>query len=755
MTNGRGLDERGSMSSQFLRDRVLALLRSPRYQPMTKSELARTLELTPDERAGFRMVLRELVADGLVVEGRKSRYSVRHRGQGLLVGTLKFLNTGGAHFVPDPHDSENRGVLVGLGIDPARRDAIYVPAQNTGLALPGDMVTIKVSQDQWRDDSAIVGRVVKILERSGRTFVGTLIKAGHAWAINPDDPAMPQTFDVRASDSTRARLGNKVVACLEAWETTERRPVARLVEDLGPPDTPGLAMLAIIHKYSLPTEFPVAAVNEAAEWSPTIPPEELAVREDWRGREVVTIDPDDARDFDDAIAVTPLPGGGWELAVHIADVAYYVRSGSALDREAAERGNSVYLADRVIPMLPESLSNGLCSLQPGVDRLTRVAVMTFDAKGRRTKARFARAVIRSQRRFTYEEAFLEMKAADPKRRSPVLDRAWPLASLLRRKRFAAGSLDLDFPEVRAVLDAQGRPIGLRTIEHDESHQLIEEFMLAANEAVAKFIKDAEVPGLYRVHEDPDETKLAEFSLDLANAGILAGDLTKRAELQRLLGTLKGRADSHAIKIALLKSLKRAVYHAEPLGHYGLAKANYTHFTSPIRRYADLVVHRTLGTLLAKEGGTAETVERLPGQSKMADIAEHLSLTERTAAEAEQESQRLMQTEYFAGLLKLKEPPEFNAAIVEARRMGVFVELTQFPIRGLVRAEDFPDGDFVFDAAAARFFCRRPRYNFGPGTQVTVVPWRVDRARRLIDFRIVAPTPADRRQTPAKRHRKPQ
>jgi ribonuclease R len=535
---------------------------------------------------------------------------------------------------------------------------------------------------------------------------------------------------------TLAPPGHKVLARVEAWEQGARRPVARLVKSLGAPDTPGLAILTLVHKHGLPTSFPHAVVHEVDAFPSTLPDEELALREDWRDRDVITIDPDDARDFDDAIWVQPLSGGGWELAVHIADVSYYVRPGTALDREAQDRGNSVYLADRVLPMLPEKLSNGLCSLQPGVDRLTRVAVLRFDAKGRRTHARFGRAVIRSRRRFTYEEAFAEMKASDPARRSPQLDRAWPLASLLRRRRFAAGSLDLDFPEVRAVLDAHGVPVGLKTTHNDESHQLIEEFMLAANEAVAKAIKDARVPGIYRVHEDPDEAKLEEYAVLAASSGLRPGDLTQRADLQRLLAAAKGRPDEHALKLGLLKSLKRAVYHAEPRGHYGLAKNDYTHFTSPIRRYADLLVHRILGNLEAKHGSRTDTTERAPSQSQMVEIAEHLSRTERTAAEAEQESQRLMQTEYFARLLRHKTPVQFPAVIVEVRRMGVFIELREWPVRGLVRVEDFPEGDFQFDSAGNRFYSRRPRYNYAPGREVTVSPARVLLDRRLIDFKIV-------------------
>ena len=294
---------------------------------------------------------------------------------------------------------------------------------------------------------------------------------------------------------------------------------------------------------------------------------------------------------------------------------------------------------------------------------------------------------------------------------------------------------LDFPEVRVVLNGRGEPVGLKATHNDESHQLIEEFMLAANEAVAKAVKDARVPGVYRVHDDPDEAKLEEYATLVASSGLRVGDLTQRSELQRLLTLAKGRPDEHALKLGLLKSLKRAVYLAEPRGHYGLAKGDYTHFTSPIRRYADLLVHRILGNLEAKQGSRADVAERTPSQARMVELCEHLSVTERTAAEAELESQRLMQTEYFAGLLRRKTPVSFPAVIVEVRRMGVFVELREWPVRGLVRAEDFPDGDFEYDAGGGRFFCRRPRYNLVPGREVTVIPWRVHRERRLIDFKM--------------------
>ncbi len=735
------------MSDDSFRARVTELMRSPRYQPLTKSGLARELGLSPEERATFRHVLREMEEDGTVICGKKALYTLRTKSPGAMTGVIKFLNSGGAHFLPDANDADNLVQLRQLGVDMSREVRLWVPESATETALPGDYVTAKASPGRGERND-VEARVVRVLERNRRPFVGSLVRRGREWGVAPDDPGLPVMFDLAPTDH-ELTAGHKILAVCDEWESRARRPVARFLKDLGSPDTPGLAVLAIIHKFDLPTEFPDDVVREVDKIPAGIPAEEIAVREDWREREVITIDPTDARDFDDAISVETLKGGGWELAVHIADVAYYVRPGTALDREAVHRGNSVYLADRVIPMLPEKLSNGLCSLQPGVERLTRVAVMQFDAKGRRTHARFGRAVIRSQRRFTYEEAYEEMKAKDPGLRSAVLDRAWPLASLLRRKRFEKGSLDLDFPEVRAVLDEKGRPTGLKVTANDESHQLIEEFMLAANEAVAETIKNSNTPGIYRSHEDPDEEKLADFAFKAALSGIQAGNLTHRPELQRVLEAIKGRPDEHALKIALLKSLKRAIYSPDPLGHFGLAKENYTHFTSPIRRYADLVVHRVLGNMLYRAGSAAEERSRTPTRAAMVEIAEHLSLTERNAAEAEQESQRLMQCVYFDGLLRRKPRPQFEAVIVEARRMGVFVELRQFPIRGLVKVSDFPEGDFMFDHGAERFYSRAPRYNFRPGTLVTVVPERVDHDRRLIDFRIVAVQP-EKHTAPARK-----
>src|SRR5438034_645372 len=405
--------------------------------------------------------------------------------------------------------------------------------------------------------------------------------------LTPETPGGPDVFIAAAN------VGDKVVVRLEPWESRHVNPEGEIIEVLGPASAPGIDMLSIIRKYHLPAEFPTDVLDQAERISERINARQLEGREDLRKDFIVTIDPDDARDFDDAIQVEKT-NSGWRLGVHIADVAAYVEPGSALDREARGRGNSVYLPDRVIPMLPERLSNGVCSLNPGVDRLTNSVFIHFDKNGVVKSARFARSVIRSAQRLTYKQAFAILKSSARDQLSEQLHLAWRLASLLRRKRFEHGSLDLDFPEVKVLVDKQGHPVRLERIENDESHQLIEEFMLAANEAVARELMKRAVPTIYRVHENPDPEKLAEYREFILSFNYKVGDLTHRTELQRLLASIRGKPEEQALKIALLKSLKRARYAPQPLGHYGLAKANYLHFTSPIRRYADLVVHRALG-----------------------------------------------------------------------------------------------------------------------------------------------------------------
>src|SRR5438270_239997 len=397
-------------------------------------------------------------------------------------------------------------------------------------------------------------------------------------------------------------------------------------------------------------------------------------------------------DFDDAIHVDKTKSGWW-LGVHIADVAAYVEPGSALDHEARRRGNSVYLPDRVIPMLPERLSNGVCSLNPGVDRLTHSVFINFDKNGVAKSARFARSVIRSAHRLTYKQAYSILSSPPEDELGERLHQAWELAALLRKKRFEHGALDLDFPEVKVWLDKQGNPVRLERVENDESHQLIEEFMLSANEAVARELKKRAIPTIYRVHENPDPEKLAEYREFVLSFDYRVGDLTKRPELQRLLAAIGGKPEEQALKIALLKSLKRARYAAQPLGHYGLAKANYLHFTSPIRRYADLVVHRALSRNPAGGGGRpgrSTSAPRHPDMAEIASIAEHISVTERTAADAEIDAVQMKKLEFFQRQLDAHNPQIFRASIVDVRNYGLMVELPDALITGLIHVSSLTD-----------------------------------------------------------------
>src|SRR2546421_3319669 len=598
-----------------IREKVLGLLRAPDYRPRDRNEIAQALGLKGRERVDVRKTLRELEHAGEIARIRKNRYILPSEAD-LVTGKLSIHQAGYGFLVPEK---------------PGEPD-IFIAAENTGTAMHGDRVVARISREaaNRRTKGRPEGRVIRILKRAHDTIVGTLQHSRNFYYVVPDDPRLVHDVYVRperdGQAETTATVGDKVVVRLEAWESRHVNPEGEIIEVLGPASAPGIDMLSIIRKYHLPTEFPRDVLDHAKGIPETVDARQFEGREDLRGEFIVTVDPDDARDFDDAIHVEKI-GGGWRLGVHIADVAAYVEPDSPLDREARRRGNSVYLPDRVIPMLPERLSNGVCSLNPGVDRLTHSVFIHFDKHGNAKSARFARSLVRSARRLTYKQAYAILTAAPGDQLGERLHLAWELAALLRQRRFEHGALDLDFPEVKVWIDKDGHPVKLERVENDKSHQLIEEFMLAANEAVARELKKRAVPAIYRIHENPDPEKLAEFREFVLGFNYTVGDVTHRAELQRLLASTRGKPEEQALKIGLLKSLKRARYAPQPLGHYGLAKPNYLHFTSPIRRYADLVVHRALTARSGKHQSQTD-------MGQIASIAEHISTTERIAADAD-------------------------------------------------------------------------------------------------------------------------
>ena len=618
-----------------------------------------------------------------------------------------------------------RGFGFLVPVDPTEPD-FYIAGEDTGTAFHGDLVLARIKEQRGgrQRDSRLRGEVVKVLQRKRRQIVGTLNKTPMFYYVVPDETRIPHDISVPAPTGI-APVGQKVVVELKDWPDRRKQPEGVITEVLGAPDAPGVDLLSIIRKHDLPTSFPEKVEQEAADILAAIPHEEIARREDFRQIFTLTIDPDDAKDFDDALSYRILPNGDFEIYVHIADVSHYVTTGTALDVEARSRGNSVYLVDRVIPMLPEKLSNGICSLQPHVDRLVKTAVITLDRRGETKHFRFAAGIIHSAKRFSYQEALalLRKPATTPLAKS--LHELNAMAQVLRKRRFAKGALDLEFPEIKVRVNEFGVPTHLERMENDISHQLIEEFMLLANEVVALELKRSGRPGLYRIHENPDPERLQEFRAQAKSMGFPCGDLTQRGEIQKLIDRVRGQPAESAVRIGLLRSLKRAVYSPKPLGHYGLAKLNYTHFTSPIRRYSDLVVHR----VLFSHG-------REPGDSSydgLSRLALHLSQTERSAAEAEQESKKLKTLEYFDRQSHATKRTSFLGLILEVRASGLVIQIPEFVIQGMVPLSALQGDLFVFSPQRLELRGQRTGITLRAGLPLQVEVARVDLARSQVDF----------------------
>ena len=725
-----------------IREQILSLLSRKDYRPLNKVEIAGKIGVSGRARVALRKTLRDLERAGEIARIRKDRYVLPAEAD-LVTGKLS-VHPAGYGFLTSEKPGE---------------PDVFIAAENVGTAMHRDRVVARISPEPpaGRIKGRREGRVIRILERAHDTIVGTLQQSRNFYYVVPDDPRFVHDVYVRPvaavqedrRSETAATVGDKVVVRLDDWQSRHVNPEGEIIEVLGPASAPGVDVLSVIRKYHLPTEFPSEVLEQAERIPESVDAQQIARREDLRNKFIVTIDPDDARDFDDAIHVEKLANGGWQLGVHIADVAAYMEPGSALDREARRRGNSVYLPDRVIPMLPERLSNGVCSLKPEVDRLTHSVFIQFDKRGVAKSARFTRTVIRSAHRLTYKEAYAILMSPPRDRLSERLHATWELAALLRRKRFEHGALDLDFPEVKVWVDTHGQPTRLERVENDESHQLIEEFMLAANEAVARELKKRAIPTIYRVHENPDSEKLGEYREFALSFGYQVGDLTNRAELQRLLAEIGGKPEEQALKVGLLKSLKRARYDPQPLGHYGLAKTNYLHFTSPIRRYADLVVHRVLGRdgtpLPSAASRTTERRSRSDtphhmGVAEVTSIAEHISTTERNAADAEIDAAQMKKLEFFQRQLDQRNPQIFRAAIVDVRNYGLMVELPDALLTGLVHVSSLTDDFYLFEPARRQLIGRRSRKRFGVGDDVSVFVARVDAFKRQVDFAIASEAP---------------
>ncbi len=724
-----------------LKDRLIRHMEDGRYEPQSKSELARALNVDSRQKLDFRALVDQMEEEGKLVRLQKGRYALKRERRNLVHGMIRILRSGKILFLPRKGDP----AAAALGWDTEAIPELELKPNRLGTALDGDRVAVRVERKAARGrrnirrdrfsspDAGMKARVEEVTERARSRWLGVFRTGKNKpGRVLGDGVSSPSSIELAEKPAMEVLPGQLVSVEPVTCGEEKKAPRGKIVEVLGYPDEPHVDMEAVIRKYGLSAEFPASVLRELETLPQNPSPGELARRENWTDRTVITIDPASARDFDDAISITATPSG-WTLAVHIADVSHFVRPGGALDGEALRRGNSTYLPDRVLPMLPPRLSDDLCSLRPDVVRLTKVCEMKFDQKGKMLRARFADAFIRSKARLTYQEAFAMLKGNDKGEVPSTVREAWNLASILRRNRYAKGALDLDFPEVRAVMDKDGRVTGIITEEYDESHQLIEECMLAANEAVALALKNGNRPTIYRVHEEPDSSKLFEFGQLCKLYGYPVHDIGQRQYLNELMKSIKGSPDEQLLKLALLKSLMRARYDTEPLGHYGLATPNYCHFTSPIRRYADLVVHRSLNPLLANPPKGAKGAG---SAGRLEEDAEHISETERISASAEKDANRMKLFEWLEGQCYAEHPEVHEALVTETRHFGVLLEIPRLQIKGLVKPDKLPGGRWVYEAFASRW-----KNDHGSvlcaGLRVPVIPVKVDREQQWADFAIVS------------------
>lgn len=766
----RGLLARGDL--QLVRGRLIGPRDASSEAPETgKQQPARQgrgkRKTASQERPIFQPAAqRKRAAAAASEEKRAGKRSVQP-GSGQVIGRLQFRAGGSAFVIPesDPKDP--------------RPDPIQVSSEDAGLAFHGDTVLVQLDSRPRRSNQRAPrgredeprGRVIEVLERGRSEIVGALRRVRNRYYVQPDDPRFVHEIGVDDPAQSRVKptpeVGDKVVVRLDAWTNPSRPPEGKVVERLGRMWEPRAELLGVYRKFNLDPRFPADVEQEVRALPSQVSEKDRTGRLDYRDVPTFTIDPDDAKDFDDALSLETLPDGAVKVGIHIADVSAYVKPGTALDREAQKRGNSTYLVGTVVPMLPEKLSNGLCSLVEGEERLTKTVFLTFDKRGRIQATAFGNSVIRSRKRLTYKQAYALLFQNDldairqlplpPKHQTGSTGRAlssltdlelldlqswirklWALASKLRRDRMKHGSLDLDMPETKIFVDEHGYADRLEKIEHDESHQLIEEFMLAANEAVARLTRQHRLPSLYRVHDDPDEEKLVELREFLATFGIRTGDLTVRSEIVKLLNTLATHPQGYTLRTTLLRSLKKAAYRHTADGHYGLHKRDYTHFTSPIRRYSDLVVHRVLEHDLITHGGwpTPPNYRFAYTMNKVAAMGEHLSLTEINSAEAERESVKIKLLEFFERELAKKKPTSFTAIITDVRPTGLFIELEESMTFGFIPANALPSDYYVPDDDGTALVGRRSKRRYALNGRLQVKIAKVDRVKRLIDF---APT----------------
>ena len=707
-------------TERSLEQRLLVFMREEAYKPLTVKEIEEQFGF--EDADEFKQLVKTLVRleeTGTLVRSRSDRYGVPER-----------MNLMRGKFIGHPK---------GFGFvapEEAGLDDVFIPPTETNGAVNGDKVMIRVSEGSSGDRRE--GAIIRIIERGTTKAVGTFQENKGFGFVVTDDKKMNMDIFIAKDDTLGAVDGHKVVVEITGWPEGRMSATGMVTQILGHKNDPGVDILSIIHKYGIETEFPPDVLEQANNVPDEIDPADLTDRRDLRSEQIVTIDGADAKDLDDAVQVVKYADGTYKLGVHIADVSHYVTEGSAIDREAYDRATSIYLTDRVIPMIPHRLSNGICSLNPQVDRLTLSCEMIFNDQGEVVSHDIFQSVINTSARMTYTDVYeiLEQDNQELKEQYselvPMFELMKELAEVLRTKRMRRGAIDFDFKESKVLVDENGYPTDVVVRERTVAERLIEEFMLAANETVAEHFHHLEVPAIYRIHEDPKPEKLQRFFEFVTNFGIVvkgSGTQVHPKALQEIVESIAGTPEEPVISTMMLRSMQQAKYSSESLGHFGLSTEFYTHFTSPIRRYPDLVVHRLIRTYLIEKDLSQKTIAYW--NAHMDDIATHTSERERRAVEAERDTDALKKSQYMAD--KIGE--QFTGIISSVTNFGLFIELAN-TIEGLVHVSNMTDDYYRFDDRSMMMIGERNKRQFRIGDEIEIKVIGVKPEESSIDFEIV-------------------
>ncbi len=690
---------------------ILNFIREKSYHPMKIKELAKALSISQPDYRKFRQLVKNLLESGELVKLKRSRIGLADE---LSIATGRFQMT-----------RSGTGFLIREG----EPEDIMIPPTQVLTAMDGDQVMVRLTGQRGERKA---GSVIKVVKRAERNIVGKFCRGENFCTLVPDNPRLPRELYIPSRESLRAKDGEKVVARLTQWDNPNLNPEGKVVERIGFPGQPGVDLKTVIRNHNLADEFPDDVLNEAEQAAGRALDKEFARRVDLTREIVYTIDPEDAKDYDDAVNVERTKTG-YTLGVHIADVSFFVKPSSSLDREAFERGNSVYLPGMVVPMLPEVLSNDVCSLKPSRKRLAHTCTMQFDSKGKLLSWKLSDSVIKSRSRLAYEDVQALFDGATDlppkvKRVSASLKTAQELARLLSKQRFREGSLDFDLPESKLILNDKGEVIELGNRVRLEAHRLVEEFMLVANKAVALEVFRRAQPFLYRVHDRPSLEKMEEFSAMMTRLGLRfpVSPKVRPVQFARFLEQIKDRPEADFINELMLRSMQKAVYQRANIGHFGLAFTHYTHFTSPIRRYPDLLVHRLLREL--RNGSyTPAFAKKVP--AVIDNVSRHCSETEREAEAAERDAVKIKQVQYMARHVG----DEFSGVISGVTNFGFFVRLDKLGVEGMVRISSIDDDYYLFEEHQYRLVGRRTQRVFRMGDTVRVSVIKVDQERHEIDL----------------------